>query len=130
MMLNEDMQENNYNKINIDDYPAEEFFIFLLYLYSDQLQFNYEISLGLMKAADMFAVEDLKNSIELFLSSKLNIENSACIFKHSCNHNFDKLKVVCLSFINDYYKQIIETKEFEDLQKEYIVEIVRFCQRK
>ena len=48
-MLNEDMQENSYNKINIDDYPAEEFFVFSLYLYSDQLQFTYEIALWLMK---------------------------------------------------------------------------------
>lgn len=48
-MLNEDMQENSYNKVNIDDYPAEEFFVFLLYLYSDQIQFTYDIALGLMK---------------------------------------------------------------------------------
>ena len=78
----------------------------------------------------MFAVEDLKYSLELYLSSKLNIENSASIFRHSSYHNFDRLKIISLAFINDYYKQVIETKEFEDLQKEYIVEIVRFCQRK
>jgi hypothetical protein len=78
----------------------------------------------------MFAVEDLKKSLELYLSSRLSIENSASIFKYSSYHNFDILKKICLSFINDYYKQIIETKEFEELQKEYIVEIIRFCQKK
>lgn len=78
----------------------------------------------------MFAVEDLKNSLEQYLSSKLNIENSATIFKYSSYHNFDRLKIICLCYISDYYKQVIETKDFEELQKEYIVEIVRFCQRK
>ena len=49
MMLNEDMQENSYNKVNIDDYPAEEFFVFLLYLYSDLLLFNFDFAIELMK---------------------------------------------------------------------------------
>lgn len=49
MMFNEDMKENSCNEVNITDYPPEEFFVFLLHLYSDQLQFDFEMALDLMK---------------------------------------------------------------------------------
>jgi len=78
----------------------------------------------------MFAVEDLRNKLEMFLSSNLNIENSAKIFKFSSFYNYDKLKKICLAYINDNYKQVVETQEFEDLQSEYMLEIVRFCKTK
>ncbi len=48
-MFNEEMKENTYNEVNISDYPSEEFFVLLLYLYSDQLQLEYEIALELLK---------------------------------------------------------------------------------
>ena len=78
----------------------------------------------------MFGAEDLRSKLECFISSKLEIENSAKIFKFASFYNYDKLKKICLSFINDNYKCVIETAEFEELQREYMLEIVRACKTK
>jgi len=78
----------------------------------------------------MFAAENLRSKLELYLSSKLDVENSAKIFKFASSYNYEKLKKICLAFINDNYKQVIETQEFEDLQREYMLEIVRYCKTK
>jgi len=58
-MFNEEMKENTYNEVNISDYPPEEFFVFLLYLYSDQLQFNFEMALELLKVIINFTFINL-----------------------------------------------------------------------
>ncbi len=78
----------------------------------------------------MFAAEDIKNKLELFLSSKLDIENSAKIFKLASYYNFDKLKKISIAYINDNYKSVIESQEFEDLPRESMLEIVRYCKTK
>lgn len=75
----------------------------------------------------MFAVDNLKFKLENFLSSKLEIENAAKIFKFASFYNYERLKKICLAFILDNYKQVIETSEFEDLHRESMLEIIRFC---
>ena len=89
-----------------------------------------EVALELLKGADMYAVFNLKNKLENILSSKLEIENSAKIFKYSSFYNHEKLKKVALAFINDNYKSIIDTQEFEELPREFMLEVIRFCKSK
>lgn len=78
----------------------------------------------------MFAVETLKIKLENFLSSRIDIDNAAKIFKFASFYNYERLKKICLSYINDHYKQVIETQEFEDLHRECMLEIIRFCKSK
>ncbi len=75
----------------------------------------------------MFSADSLKIKLENFLSSKLDVENAAKIFKFASFYNYERLKRICLLFINDNYKTVIETSEFEDLHREYMLEIIRFC---
>ena len=126
-MLSEDLKENIKGEIQINEFNAEEFILILLFLYCDSLVFDLYKSLELLKGADMFQVENLKFKLENFLSSKIEIENAAKIFKYASFYNYDRLKKVCLAFVNDYYKQVIETQEFEDLHRESMLEIIRFC---
>ncbi len=78
----------------------------------------------------MFAVEALKYKLENFLSSKLAIDNAAKIFKFAAFYNYERLKKICLYFIMENYKSVIETNEFEDLHRESMLEIIRFCKSK
>ena len=68
--------------------------------------------------------------MENYISSKLDQGNAAKIYKYSCYYNCEKLKKISLYYINDFYKQVIETEEFEDLDREFMLEIVRFCKTK
>lgn len=130
MFSDNNFKESKSNMVEIGDYPPEDFFVFLLYLYSESLYLDLDIALDLLKGADMYAVFNLKNKLENILSSKLEIDNAAKIFKYSSFYNHEKLKRIALAFINDNYKQVIDTQEFEDLPREFMLEIIRFCKSK
>jgi hypothetical protein len=75
----------------------------------------------------MFIVDDLKTKLEKFLSTIIVIDNCSRIYKYSSIYNYDKLKKICLSFIKENYDQVVETKDFEELQSEFLVEVIRYC---
>jgi hypothetical protein len=127
MMLSEKMKESSKGEIFIPEYNAEEFLYFMLFLYCDCLSFDVDRALDLLKGADMFAVEYLKCKLENFLSTKLEVENASKIFKFASFYNYERLKRISLAYINDNYKAVIETQEFEDLHRESMLEIIRFC---
>lgn len=130
-MLTEDLfKESKTNIIEITEYPPEDFLVFLIFIYHDSINLDLERALDLLKGADMYAVYSLKSKLENLLSSKLEVENAAKIFKYSSFYNHDKLKKVTLAFINDNYKQVIDSQEFEDLPREFMLEIIRFCKAK
>jgi hypothetical protein len=75
----------------------------------------------------MFIVDDLKTKLEKFLSTSLMIENCSRIYKFASTYNYDKLKKICLSFIKENYEHVVETIDFEELQSEFLVEVIRYC---
>jgi hypothetical protein len=75
----------------------------------------------------MFAVDELRMKLENFFAQKICTENAAKFFKYACFYNYDRLKKICLAFISDNFKQVIETQEFEDLHRECMLEIIRYC---
>jgi hypothetical protein len=75
----------------------------------------------------MFAVDLMKTKLENFIATRLAVDNAAKFFKFACFYNYDRLKKICLSYINDNFKQVIETQEFEDLHRESMLEIIRYC---
>ncbi len=76
--------------------------------------------------ADRFGVEHLKKRIEIELVDYLSIENACKIFKFGNKFNYKRLIDSCLLFIDDSYEEILDTEEFEDLDKEDMLKIVRF----
>lgn len=75
----------------------------------------------------MLSIDFLRTKVENYLSSKLTIPNVSKIFKYATVFNFFRLKNICLAFINENYTKVIETSEFEDLHRESMLEIIRFC---
>jgi hypothetical protein len=127
MMLSENLKENSKGEIFIPEYNPEDFLYFMLFLYCDCLTFDVDRALDLLKGSDMFAVDYLKCKLENYLSTKLDVENASKIFKFASFYNYERLKKITLAFINDNYKSVIETQEFEDLHRESMLEIIRFC---
>jgi hypothetical protein len=75
----------------------------------------------------MFAVDELKTKLENYFATKLEVSNAAKLFKFACFYNYERLRKICLAYINDNFKQVIETQEFEDLHRECMLEIIRYC---
>jgi hypothetical protein len=54
MMLSENMKESNKAEIEITDFSPEEFYYFMLFLYSEGLTIDLEKSLELLKVIFYF----------------------------------------------------------------------------
>lgn len=76
--------------------------------------------------ADRYSVPSLKARCEVELASSLNVDNAALLFKYGKTYKCDRLSEVTLYFIEEYFNQVIETQAFEDLDKEQMLEIMRF----
>ena len=60
-MLSENLfKENHSNVVDIGEYPPEEFFIFLIFLYYDNLNLDLDRALDLLKGVDVYAVNSSK----------------------------------------------------------------------
>jgi len=68
----------------------------------------------------------LKKRIEIELVEYLSIENACKIFRYGNKFNYKRLREACLLFIDDNYNEILDTDEFEDLDKEDMLKIIRF----
>ena len=54
-------------------------------------------------------------------------DNVIKIFSIANSYNYEKLKKICLMYIKEKYNKIIISKSFENLQKDELIEIVRYC---
>ena len=125
------MKESKANEITICDFPIKDMFIILIAFYCDNLQFSLDTCLTLLKGFDLFQVRDyLKNKIQIQIENKIYVDNVSKIFEFAHLYNYERLKYVCLCFIRENYDKVIETKSFEELQKEQMLEIMRYWKYK
>lgn len=130
-MLTNNMKETKENDITIYDFPIKDMFIILIAFYCDELQFSLDTCLTLLKGFDLFQVRDyLKNKIQIQIENKINVDNVSKVFEFAHLYNYERLKYVCLCFIRENYDKVIETKSFEELQKEQMLEIMRYWKYK
>ena len=116
-----------YDEVEITSMGYEDFLNVLLFMYNDEIKLTFERSLKFLEACDTLMIDSLKNKLETFICSVLEIESAAIIFKYASVYNCEKLKSICLSFIKENYTQVVETDEFGDLHRDLLLEIIRFC---
>ena len=75
---------------------------------------------------DRFEIEHLRERIEIEMVEYLSVENACKIFKFANRLNYERLRETALIFINKNYNEIIDTDEFEELEKEDMLKIVRY----
>jgi hypothetical protein len=75
---------------------------------------------------DRFSVPSLRARCECELSQGLSVENASELFTYAKRFQCPKLRVACLEFIDQFYTNVIQTPSFEDLDKEAIMEIMRY----
>ena len=84
--------------------------------------------LQILKCFDIFQVKDfLKVKLLRTIEDYISEENVIKIFSYANSYNYEKLKNNCLTFIKEKYNSIIKSESFENLQKEELIEIVRYC---
>ena len=130
-LLNQKINENK-NEIILENYSPYKVFIVILFLYLyDYYSFSYDILLELLSAFSLFKFKpDYKTYIEEELKLYINNKNVCDIFSIAKKTNSEKLKKLCLFFIKENFENVSKSKEFQNLHKDNIFEIQKFCGEK
>lgn len=95
-------------------------------MYSDELEIQFNQITELLFLCDRFSVPSLKARCEIELAAHIDIENAAMLYKYAKMYQCSRLREVTLVFIEENFREVIETASFEDLDKDSILEIMRF----
>ena len=127
-LLTQNVKESMENKIEIEDLSVSEFLFVLLSFYCDNIVFNLDIMLNLLKSYDMFQVDlIIKDKLVSEIQKRITIDNVTKVYSYSKTYHFDKLNTVCLYIIKENFDAVIKSTKIEDLPKEYLIDIIRNC---
>lgn len=125
-LYNHGFREAREGVVEIGDVSYSGMMNLLRYLYSDDLPIDLDIVLDLFALCERFSVSGLKNRCEIELVPSLNVDNAALLYKYAKNFQCGRLKESCLVYIEEHFNQVLATQAFEDLDKDSILEIMRF----
>ena len=127
-MFNENMKENEIKQVSINEVSVNDIFVMFLYFYNQNIQYTFNVYLQILKCFDIFQVKDfLKIKLLRTIKEYISEDTVIKIFSIANSYNYEKLKKICLIYIKEKYNKIITSKSFENLQKDELIEIVRFC---
>ena len=112
--------------VEIGGVSYEEMLAMLRYLYCDEFAIELKGINELLTMCERFSLVSLKIRCELALITSINVENAALLFKYSKTYQCTRLKECCLVFMQEYAEEILETSSIEDLDKDSLLEIMRY----
>ena len=122
------MKENEIKQVTINEVSINDIFVMFLYFYNQNIQYTLNVYLQILKCFDIFQVKDfLKMKLLRTIKEYISEDNVIKIFSIANSYNYEKLKKICLMYIKEKYNKIIISKSFENLQKDELIEIVRYC---
>lgn len=116
-----DMLEKTTNKVKIDDVETDIFEEVLEFMYCGKTSNLEDAEFGkiaaLMRAADKYAVNDLKLICARYIEKHMDIQKAAEVLVLSDQLQLQDLKIKSMKFILANRKQIIETDSYKQLVK-------------
>lgn len=117
-MFDSKMRETCEKEIQIPDVAYEVFLAVLEYLYSGTVNVsNGKLSVELLKAADMFQIEGLRNLCVEKVEQAVTVENAASICQVADMHNALNLKQFCITFMMQNFRDVICSQSFQNLMR-------------
>ena len=124
-ILKSNFKEKNESTIEIKECTFAIFKKLCEHIYSDKVKIEYDTIYSIMEMADRFGVTHLKERLQSAIMEYITADNAAKIYKFSSRYNYDRLRNISTSYINDHYTQIVHTEEFAELDKDDILRIIR-----
>ena len=125
-MFQSDFKENQEKIVDIKDIRTNVLENLFRYIYIGKCpllesadQDETDGVADLLVAADMYAVDSLKEECELYLSETLKVENVAQYLVLAHLHNSHKLRESSLNFMAENAKAIVFQKDFVEMMKTY-----------
>ena len=77
-----------------------------------------KLTVELLKAADMFRIEGLRNLCVEKVEQAVTVENAAFICQVADMHNAYNLKQYCITFIMQNFREVIKSQSFQSLMRQ------------
>ncbi|KAH9403206.1 hypothetical protein TYRP_015084 [Tyrophagus putrescentiae] len=118
MFRHEGTKEVKEKKVVIPDVRAEVVKDMLQFLYTGLKPKQSCLTAELLKLADQYLIEELKQHCEQHLSTSLSVLSVVNRFQVAFRHNAPKLKNSCLKFMADHYFEHLSTTMASDPSEE------------
>lgn len=118
-MFDSRMRETCETDIPVTDVSYDVFHAVLEYLYSGKVRIAQgRLAVDLLKAADMFRIEGLRNLCVEKVQQAVTTDNAAFICQVASTHNAHDLKVFCITYMMENFKDVIKSESFQSLMRQ------------
>lgn len=118
-MFDSKMRETSEKEITIQNISYEVFRAVLEYLYSGRVRVTQgRLAVDLLKAADMFRIDGLRNLCVARVEEAVTVQNAAFICQVADTHNAQHLKMYCITFIMQNFREVIKSGSFHALMRQ------------
>jgi len=114
VMFNVEMMEKETSTLEIPDFTDEEVKGMLEYVYTGKTNAMADNAEELLKMADKYDLEGLKESCEATIGENLSNDNVAGILVLAHTYNAPVLKARAISFINRNREELLKMQSFQD----------------
>lgn len=121
-MFNVKDWKETINLVKIDDIPSEDFYEFLRFLYTDEVNLTEKNFIGVGYAAHKYNIKLLETICADFLCGVLNLNNVIQYLEQSYKCEIIGEEVLC--FVDDNIKTLIENKSLFTISQEPLMEIL------
>lgn len=97
----------------------------LEYLYLNQVNFDQETSLELLKISEEYHLPKLKNTCEECLAKELNLNNLLKMVKVAEFYEGDHLKREAINFLNKFKKEVCPKVDISQFPKSVFTELFK-----
>ncbi|XP_044574718.1 speckle-type POZ protein-like [Cotesia glomerata] len=116
-MFTHDMIEKKTSRVSVEDITSEIFEKFLNYMYTDRVANLDDVALDLLKTADMYQIQSLKDICESSLIKSFKLKNFFEIVDLADRYRAETLKEHAIKYVVDGKRDVINTDEFKQLEK-------------
>uniref|UniRef100_A0A1A9ZZW1 BTB domain-containing protein n=1 Tax=Glossina pallidipes TaxID=7398 RepID=A0A1A9ZZW1_GLOPL len=113
-MFEHEMKESTLNRVVITDIDHEVLNEMLKFMYTGKAPNLYELTYGLLAAADKYALEDLKEMCENALNVTLSVETATQTLVSADLHTAAQLKAQSIAFIKTHVTDVMQTQGWQD----------------
>ncbi|XP_071146190.1 BTB/POZ domain-containing protein 6-B-like [Mytilus edulis] len=112
-------------KVTITDIAPASFKLMLKFIYTDDVEINYDNVEVLLLAGDKYCIQVLKDKCVCFLKKKMNTDYVFTVLKIAFGINMEELKSCALEYILRNGHNCLKSVSFVKLPGEYVKHIIK-----
>jgi hypothetical protein len=124
-MFRHEWKEAKSNVIYMTEKEPSDFKVLLDYFYTARININSENAFGVLKLADEFGVDIIKQQCINFVKEVVNNENVFDVLEESRYLNFMELVQFCKTFVDNHARELFFSDSFLKVEKSTVIEILK-----